>query len=167
MSLPIYVDAVSGYKANERPRRFDLDEDTFEIEEVESQWRSPDAEYFKVRTRDGKHYVLRYEEGQDQWTLQSDFDGAELFTRPSIELITVEAKAIREAESQIAACERCRPEASELPLDCILGDVLSKHGAFEFVLTEPAKCPNCRGEISEKTLVERQGGIDVDSVVGR
>ena len=38
---------------------------------------------------------------------------------PSIELITVEAKAIREAESQIAACEGCRPEASELLFDSI------------------------------------------------
>jgi hypothetical protein len=66
MSIPIYVDAYSGYKASERPRQFSLDEDNFEIESVESQWRSPDAEYFKVRTRDGKHYLLRYEERQDQ-----------------------------------------------------------------------------------------------------
>jgi len=26
---------------NERPRQFSLDEDTFEIESVEDQWRSP------------------------------------------------------------------------------------------------------------------------------
>ena len=48
MSLPIYVDAYSGFKANERPREFDLDEDTFEIAVVEEQWRSPDAAFFKV-----------------------------------------------------------------------------------------------------------------------
>ncbi len=41
MSLPIYVDAYAGYKANERPRQFTLDEDVFEIESVEDQWRSP------------------------------------------------------------------------------------------------------------------------------
>jgi hypothetical protein len=40
MSLEIYVDAYSGYKANERPRQFVLDEDIFEIEAVEQQWRS-------------------------------------------------------------------------------------------------------------------------------
>jgi hypothetical protein len=131
MSISIYVDAYSGYKANERPRQFSLDEDNFEIEAVENQWRSPDAACFKVRTTGGKRYLLRYEEGQDQWTLQSDFNGAELFTRPSIELITVEGKAIREAESQIAACERCRPERSETPFDWILADALNKHGAFE------------------------------------
>jgi len=76
MSLEIYVDAHSGYKANERPRQFTLDEDTFEIESVEEQWRSPDAAFFRVPTVDGKHCLLRYDESQDQRTLQSDFDGA-------------------------------------------------------------------------------------------
>jgi hypothetical protein len=39
MSVPIYVDPNSGYKANERPRQFSLDEAKFEIEAVEEQWR--------------------------------------------------------------------------------------------------------------------------------
>jgi hypothetical protein len=164
MSPEIYVEAYSGYKANERPRRFTLDEETFEIAIVEGQWRSQDATFFKVQTSDGKHYLLRYNQHQDQWMLQSDFDGSELFSRPRIELITVEIKAIREAESRIAACERCRPEESELLFDWILGDVLDKYGAFEFVLSEPAKCPNCRSEISEKTLVQPRGGNEVESV---
>jgi hypothetical protein len=48
MSLPIYVDAHSAYKAYERPRQFTLDEDTFEIAVVEDQWRSPDAAFITV-----------------------------------------------------------------------------------------------------------------------
>jgi hypothetical protein len=55
LTLAIYVDARPGYKANERPRQFVPDEDIFESEAVESHWRSPEAEYFKVRTQDGKH----------------------------------------------------------------------------------------------------------------
>jgi hypothetical protein len=35
MSIPIYVDSYSGYKANERPLRFELDDRTYEIAEVE------------------------------------------------------------------------------------------------------------------------------------
>jgi phage terminase large subunit-like protein len=58
----LYVDAYAGYRASERPRQFSLDEENFEFESVESQWRSPDAKYFKVRMTDGKHYLLRYEE---------------------------------------------------------------------------------------------------------
>jgi hypothetical protein len=34
MSLPIHVEAYSGYKANERPRQFTLDEQIYEIAAV-------------------------------------------------------------------------------------------------------------------------------------
>jgi hypothetical protein len=34
MSLPVCVDAYSGYKANERPRQFTLDEVVYEIAAV-------------------------------------------------------------------------------------------------------------------------------------
>ena len=71
MSLPVYVDAYSGYKANERPRQFVLDEDVYEIAAVEDQWYSPEAIFFKVRTTDSKCYILRYRERADEWRLQS------------------------------------------------------------------------------------------------
>jgi ParB family chromosome partitioning protein len=44
-----------------------------------------------------------------------------------------------------------------------LADVLDKHGAFEFVLAGQAHCPNCQGEILEKTLVESVGGVQAES----
>ena|ERR1700674_3598386 len=44
----------------------------------------------------------RYNERQGEWTLQSGFDGDALLARPSIELISVEPHAIREAKSKIA-----------------------------------------------------------------
>ena len=56
MSLPVYVDAYAGYKANERPRQFELDDELYEIAAVEDQWYSPEAMFFKVRTADGKRY---------------------------------------------------------------------------------------------------------------
>lgn len=139
-----------------------MDEDVFEIVAVEDRWYDPNGEYFKVRTTEGKRYILRYNDREDQWSLQSAFDGAALLARPSIELITVEPAMIRQAESQIAGCERCRPEQSELPFDVILADVLGKQGAFDFILSEPGRCPNCKGELTEKTLVEPQGGIEVE-----
>src|SRR5262245_57408395 len=128
MSLPIYVDSYSGYKANERPRQFQLDEDTFEIESVEDRWFDPNAEYFKVRTANGKRYLLRYDLKHDEWTLQSGFDAAELFSRPSITLISVSPEDVRKAEQHIAACEHCRPTEAELPFDWVLADVLGRNG---------------------------------------
>jgi hypothetical protein len=73
--------------------------------------------------------------------------------RPGIELITVDAKAIRQAESRIGGCEACHASEAELPFDWILAEVLDKHGPIEFVMAETARCPTCR-EITEKTLVE-------------
>jgi hypothetical protein len=164
MSLVIYVFALSGYKANERPLRFELDDQTYEIEAVEEQWRSPDGTYFRVRTTEGERYLLRYDEHEDEWTLQTGFDGDQLLARPGIELVTVDPAAIREAESRIAGCERCRQQA-DLPFDWIVADALDKHGMYDFVLTEPARCPNCGAEVSEKTLVEPQGGIELEAEV--
>jgi hypothetical protein len=78
-----------------------------------------------------------------QWTLQSRFDGDELLARPNVEFIQVCAKDITEAESRIAGCEHCRPDFAGQPFDWILADVLDKSGMYEFVLTEPARCPRC------------------------
>lgn len=110
MSLPIHVDAYSGYRANERPRQFVLDDAAYEIEAVEDRWYEPAAEYFRVRTTDGKRYLLRYDEQGDAWSLQSGFDGDELLARPGTEMVTVGPEAIREAERRIAGCEHCRGE---------------------------------------------------------
>jgi len=95
MSLRIYVDAYSGYRANERPRQFCLDEDVFEIAAIEDRWYDPNAEYFKVRAVNGKRYLLRCDSQTSGWSLQSGFDGADLLARTSITLVTVEPQAIR------------------------------------------------------------------------
>ena len=158
MRIGLCVDAFAGYPA--KTRQFRLN-DIFEIVEVEDRWYEPETVYFRVRTTEGKRYILRLNEREDEWTLQSGFDGAELLARPGIELITVDPATVRKAESQIAGCERCRLEESELPFDSILGDVLGKHGAFEFNLSEPAHCPNCKATLTEKTLVEPHGGIEI------
>ncbi len=51
MPLPIIV---TGYKVNERPQRFLVDEDWFDIAAVEVRILEADAEYFRVRTTDDK-----------------------------------------------------------------------------------------------------------------
>jgi hypothetical protein len=81
MSLPIRVEAYSGYKANERPQQFMLDDEIYEIAAVLDQWYEPSAIYFKVQSIEGKTYLLRYDENEDEWTLQSGFDGDELLMR--------------------------------------------------------------------------------------
>lgn len=154
MSLPIHVDAHSGHRANERPLRFSLDEETYDIASIEDRWYEPDAEYFKVRTTNGKTYLLRYEQQGDVWTLQSGFDGDELLAWPGIEVVMVDAAQIRQAEGKIEGCEHCHPDDSELALDWILQEVTGRSGMVDFLMVEAAKCPNCKQELTEKTLIE-------------
>jgi len=127
--------------------------DLYEIVEIEDRWYEPVAMYFRVRTTEGKRFILRYTESEDEWTLQSGFDGDELLMRPSIELVTVDADVIRRAEEEIESCEHCHPEDAEIPFDWILRELTSKYGAHEFILTDTARCPNCKRPLSEKTLV--------------
>jgi hypothetical protein len=165
VSVPIRVEAYSGYKSNERPRRFCLDENVVEISTVEDRWYDPNAEYFKVRAADGRCFLLRCNSRTGEWTLQSGFDGAEILSRTSITLVTVEPEAIRAGEKRIKGCEQCRPEHAELPFDSILAEMLGKRGAHAFILSEPGKCPKCDAELSEKTLVQPQGGIEWKSLL--
>jgi hypothetical protein len=148
-----HVDKYSGHRANQRPRSFTVDEQLYGIEAVLDQWYEPSDTYFKVQTDEGKVYLVRYDTG-DKWTLQSGFDGDELFARPSIEFITVGPEVIQRAEELTESCEHCHPGDAEIPFDWLLAKVIGKHGPFEFILAEPARCANCKHEITEKTLTD-------------
>lgn len=69
--MQIKVSAYSGYKANERPASFSLEEHSYRVEEVLDQWYDPDAVYFKVRADDQNLYILRYHIPSDTWSLES------------------------------------------------------------------------------------------------
>ena len=69
--IPVRVESYSGYKSDQRPVRFILGNRTYQIELIEDQWYSPSAIYFRVHADDGNIYVLRHEEGQDEWTLEA------------------------------------------------------------------------------------------------
>jgi len=71
--MTLRVECYSGYKAEERPVRFQLDGHDHIVEEVLDQWHSPDATYFRVRSDDGNTYVLRHSLSpqEDAWTLES------------------------------------------------------------------------------------------------
>jgi hypothetical protein len=66
----------------------------------------------------------------------------------------VTRSALRRAQREIAFCEHCHPHDSELPFDWLLTEVTGERGPYQFILGELARCPNCKHEITEKTLVE-------------
>jgi hypothetical protein len=93
MSLAVQVECYAGYKADERPLRFRLvgplrpaDQPasaarTFEIIEVLDQWYGVGYQCFKVLADDGNLYILRHNQQEDAWTLDSFRQGSETSTR--------------------------------------------------------------------------------------
>jgi hypothetical protein len=71
----IRVDCYAGYRADERPSRFSIRDREYNVKEIDDQWYSPNATYFRVRADDGNYYVLRHDEGQDGWTLDGYREG--------------------------------------------------------------------------------------------
>lgn len=66
----IRVECYAGYRGDQRPVRFVLGGKTYEVNEIDDQWYSPGAVYFRVRADDGNVYVLRHDETADQWSLE-------------------------------------------------------------------------------------------------
>ena len=63
-------------------------------------------------------------------------------------VILVDAATLREAERLIESCEACNEEDAQIPFDNILDRVTgSDPSVTDYILEEPAKCPNCRREI--------------------
>jgi hypothetical protein len=152
MSVPIHID---GYSAlSERPTAFELDGVYYRIYAIEAEWRSREALFFKVRPV-GKRVILRYKPERDEWSLLAAYDGQELFARAGVQMIMIDAATTRAAVKKIESCEQCNPEHAEIPFDWILDEVrAAQPGGTEYILEQPAKCPRCFREITEKTLVE-------------
>ena len=81
MSLHLKVECYSGYKADERPLRFGFqdaaDARTFEVTEILDQWYGIGYQCFKVLADDGNLYILRHQQAEDEWVLDSFRRGAD------------------------------------------------------------------------------------------
>ena len=72
--MGLEVETYAGYKADERPVRFELNGRRFEIAQVLDQWYGPGYSYFKVVADDGDTYILRHQTrdpDSEVWTLAS------------------------------------------------------------------------------------------------
>ncbi len=80
MSLYLNVDCYSGYKADERPLRFSFADKphgrVIEVREVLDQWYGIGYHCFRVLADDGDFYILRHQQAEDSWVLDSFRRGA-------------------------------------------------------------------------------------------
>jgi hypothetical protein len=81
MSLRLEVVCYSGYKADERPLRFTFAGQrggkVFEVQELLDQWYGIGYQCFRVRADDGNVYILRRQQAEDDWVLDSFRQGAD------------------------------------------------------------------------------------------
>jgi hypothetical protein len=80
------------------------------------------------------------------------------FFEPPIEtqnIVLVDGSRLKLAESLIIACEECSPVDAELPFAAVLDRVTGYDPTVtDYILEVPAKCPHCRRQVNERTLVE-------------
>lgn len=71
--MKVEVTSYSGYKGDERPLRFWLRSQDYEVEQVIDQWYGPEGVFFKVQANDGHVYILRRRpaEPEAEWTLEA------------------------------------------------------------------------------------------------
>ena len=70
------------------------------------------------------------------------------------EFVFVNHEIAAKAVFQVGACEGCNPPESEIPFDRILDSVTGRDPSVtDYILEAPVRCPYCRLEIREKTLV--------------
>ena len=78
-------------------------------------------------------------------------------------LFTVSREVAQAAIAQVASWELCNPDGAEIPFEIILDQVMLFSGAHtDYVMLEPPACPRCRAVVTEKTLVQWDGGITVN-----
>lgn len=64
------VRCLAGYRANERPISFFLEQREVDTRAVLESWREPRYLYFKVESTDGRLFALRYHEIEDYWEVK-------------------------------------------------------------------------------------------------
>ena len=72
MSARLRVHCYAGYKADERPVRFELGGREHLVEKIVDRWYGPSDDFFKVRADDGNLYILSHSRvSSAQWRLES------------------------------------------------------------------------------------------------
>ena len=65
------VTAYSGYKPNERPLSFTVDNQRLEVRDIICRWVEPEKDFFKVIADDDKEYTLSWNRESDLWFIET------------------------------------------------------------------------------------------------
>jgi len=73
------VSAYAGYKANERPLYFTIDDQRLEVRDIISRWAEPEKDFFKVVADDGRVYTLSRSRESDLWIIEKVSERREFY----------------------------------------------------------------------------------------
>jgi hypothetical protein len=68
--MNIKVECYSGFKADERPLNFIIDDKRLKVKKIIKQWRTPENDCFKVLADDGQIFLLKHDIRKDIWTTE-------------------------------------------------------------------------------------------------
>ena len=72
----------------------------------------------------------------------------------AVDVVLVDEGVLLEAQGYLDACEHCAPNAAAMTFDYLLDAVTGSDPTLtEYLMWRPARCPRCRREVTEKTLV--------------
>ena len=63
------VECHSGFTYADRPIALTWEDQRLEISLILSRWRTPDRNYFRVRTTDSREFELAYNLATDEWQI--------------------------------------------------------------------------------------------------
>ena len=66
---PLKVTCYSGHTYAERPRSFEWQGVTHEVDKIEKAWQEPGIRLFQLKTLDNKRFRLYYNETDKQWSI--------------------------------------------------------------------------------------------------
>ncbi len=69
MNISVRVECYAGYRDEETPRCFHINDRRVAVAEVVDRWLAPEHRYFKVCDTDGDLYILRHDVAGDRWEL--------------------------------------------------------------------------------------------------
>lgn len=67
----IRVWTYSGYRGDEKPIRFEVNGVDHRVADIIDQWYGQNADFFKVRTRKDKIYILRLDRFDGMWDIEA------------------------------------------------------------------------------------------------
>ncbi|MCX7679849.1 MAG: hypothetical protein N2316_11625 [Spirochaetes bacterium] len=67
--MKVHVECYAGYRAHERPLRFQFGNHAVEVKEIIDSWYGTAHRYFKLLGTDGNMYILRCDEQHFVWEL--------------------------------------------------------------------------------------------------